>query len=210
MRSTARLEREALCDLFLEVGPDAPTLAGSWTTRDLAAHLVVRERRPDAAAGIAVDAAARHGERVRLAEADRPWPELVERVRSGPPVWSPMRLTPIDDLANSVEFFVHHEDVRRARPGWTVRQLPVALGMALDNGLRRMGWMLTRAAKVGIVAEPEGRPSLHLHRGNPVVTIRGPVGECVLYAYGRKDVARVTLHGPDAAVDQVRTARLGL
>ena len=46
-----RAERTALCDLFLAVGPDAPTLAGEWTTRDLAAHLVVRERRPDAAAG---------------------------------------------------------------------------------------------------------------------------------------------------------------
>jgi uncharacterized protein (TIGR03083 family) len=44
----ARAERAALCDLFDEVGPDAPTLCAGWTTRDLAAHLVIRERRADA------------------------------------------------------------------------------------------------------------------------------------------------------------------
>jgi hypothetical protein len=30
-----------LCDLFEELGPDAPTLLGAWTTRDLAAHVVL-------------------------------------------------------------------------------------------------------------------------------------------------------------------------
>ncbi len=39
-------ERAELCDLFDELGPDAPTLCGDWTTADLAAHLVVRERNP--------------------------------------------------------------------------------------------------------------------------------------------------------------------
>ena len=96
MSSPARAERAALCDLFLEVGPDAPTLCGGWTTRDLAAHLVVRERRPDAAPGIVSRVLAGHSEKVRIAETERPWPELVERVRSGPPVWNPMRFEPVD------------------------------------------------------------------------------------------------------------------
>ena len=37
---------------FDETGPDGPTLCEGWQTRDLAAHLVLRERRPDAAAGV--------------------------------------------------------------------------------------------------------------------------------------------------------------
>ena len=39
-------ERSELCDLFLAVGPEAPTLCDGWTTLDLAAHLVVREHDP--------------------------------------------------------------------------------------------------------------------------------------------------------------------
>ena len=45
-------ERTQLAKLLLEVGPDAPTLCGDWTTRDLAIHLYLRENRPDAAAGM--------------------------------------------------------------------------------------------------------------------------------------------------------------
>ena len=35
-------------------GPDEPTLCEGWNTRDLAAHLVLRESRPDAALGVVV------------------------------------------------------------------------------------------------------------------------------------------------------------
>ena len=57
MTAAAR-ERAALVTTMRAVGPDAPTLCGEWTTRDLAAHLVLRERRPDAAPGILVPALA--------------------------------------------------------------------------------------------------------------------------------------------------------
>ncbi len=36
-------EREELCDLFLELGPEAATLCEGWTSTDLAAHLVLQE-----------------------------------------------------------------------------------------------------------------------------------------------------------------------
>src|SRR5262249_60545235 len=42
----------ALCDTLERVGPAAPTLCEGWTTADLAAHLVVRERKPLAGPGI--------------------------------------------------------------------------------------------------------------------------------------------------------------
>ena len=54
MTSPVRRERYALCDTFEAVGPDAPTLCTPWRTRDLAAHLVIREGRPDAAVGLLV------------------------------------------------------------------------------------------------------------------------------------------------------------
>jgi uncharacterized protein (TIGR03085 family) len=205
----ARAERLALCEVFLEVGPDVPTLCEGWTARDLAAHLVVRERRPDTAPGIFVAALEGHTEKVRVAEAERPWPELVERVRSGPPRWNPMHLGPIDELANTVEFFVHHEDVRRAQAGWRPRALSPELEAGLAARLRRMGAVLTRRAKVGLVLQPTGGDPIRLHRGEPVVTISGPVGDLVLYVFGRKDAAQVELDGPPDAVERVRAASFG-
>jgi hypothetical protein len=39
-------ERAQLSDLLDELGPEAPTLLAPWTARDMAAHLVLRERDP--------------------------------------------------------------------------------------------------------------------------------------------------------------------
>lgn len=50
----ARSERSALADLLEQVGPAQPTLCAGWDTEDLLAHLLVRERRPDAAAGMLI------------------------------------------------------------------------------------------------------------------------------------------------------------
>jgi uncharacterized protein (TIGR03085 family) len=209
MTSAAAEERSALCDLFLSVGPDAATLCGDWTTRDLAAHLVVRERRPDGAAGIVVAPLAGYGEKVRRAEAGRPWTELVARVRHGPPVWNPSRLEPVDRVVNSIEFFVHHEDVRRAQPGSSPRQLGPDLEEAIAAAVARGGRLLTRKVRVGLTLEPDGRERIRLRAGRPEVTIRGPLGECVLYVYGRKSVARVELDGPADAVAAVEAAPFG-
>src|SRR3712207_3854506 len=114
MASVTRVERSALCDTMREVGPEALTLCGSWTARDMAAHLVVRERRPDAGPGSVSSFLTGYSDHVRQAEAQRPFEEIIERIRRGPPHWSPIRVEPIDRLVNTVEFFVHHEDLRRA------------------------------------------------------------------------------------------------
>jgi uncharacterized protein (TIGR03085 family) len=210
MTSPAAAERRALCDLFTAVGPDAPTLCGGWTTRDLAAHLIVRERRPDAGPGLLVEALAGYTERVRAAEAERPWAELVERVRRGPPGWNPTRWPAVDRLANSVEFFVHHEDVRRGGSDWQPRQLDAALEDAITESVARSGRLLTRRVEVGITLETKGRGPVRLRAGTPEVVVRGPIGECVLYVYDRKAVAQVQLDGPATAVAKVEAARLGL
>ena len=51
-------ERAALCDLFVQVGPAAPTLCEGWATYDLAAHLVIRERKPLSGPGLVMGGAA--------------------------------------------------------------------------------------------------------------------------------------------------------
>jgi uncharacterized protein (TIGR03085 family) len=208
--TTARRERLALCDLFLEVGPDAPTLCGDWTTRDLAAHLVMRERRPDGAIGIVIGAAAGHAEKVQRAIADTDWETLVERVRSGPPVWSPTRLASIDALANTTEFFVHHEDVRRAGESWEPRRLDAELVDRLHAGLK-MAKRLVASSEVGIVLEPtDDRAPVTAEDASPSVTVRGPVGELVLFVFGRQQVSEVELEGDDEAVEAVRSGAFGI
>src|SRR6476661_4751238 len=123
MESMSRTERAALCNSALEAGAQAPTLCEGWTVKDLVIHLLVRERDPLGAPGIVVpqlEGLTRFSER-RLADHD--FTNLVERVRQGPPRWSPMAIGPVDRAVNSLEYFVHHEDVRRAQPGWEPREL---------------------------------------------------------------------------------------
>src|SRR5689334_20030054 len=131
MPTIAQSERAELADLFQALGPDAPTLCSGWTTADLAAHLVVRERRPDSLPGIRLSALAPWTERVRVGARDRGYDRLISELRSGPPRLSPFGLPGVDGLANSVEMFVHHEDVRRAQDGWEPRPLDPSVHKAL-------------------------------------------------------------------------------
>ena len=101
-------ERLALCVTLEKAGPDAPTLCAGWTTRDLAAHLVLRERRPDAAAGIPGGPLAGHTAKVQQRLAATPYPALLATIRSGPPRLSPFAIPALDERVNTVEFFVHN------------------------------------------------------------------------------------------------------
>lgn len=198
---------------MLDVGPDAPTLCGDWTVRDLAAHLVIRERRPDGAAGLMIRPLAGYGDKVRRHEAERDFDELVERVRTGPPSFSPTKVAAIDRAINTVEFFVHHEDVRRAREGWEPRALDADLEGDLHGPFSKLVRLTGRRSPVGLRLEPEGFSAIVAKRsdeGAPSVTVRGSLGEIVLFMYGRQEHSRVDLDGPDDAVDQVRTTKFGI
>lgn len=205
----ARLRR-TLCEVFDDVGPDAPTLCEGWTARDLAAHLVVRESRPDAAAGILVKAAASYGDRIRRRVGARPWNDLVDTVRSGPPRLSPMRVPAVDDLTNTIEYFVHLEDVRRARSDRPVVALESAVDDALFHTMRRGARLLARKSPVGLVLAVNGRDPITAKSAQPSVTLRGPVGEIVLFLYGRSTVAQVEFDGPADAVERLRTTAFGI
>ncbi|HYN31977.1 MAG TPA: TIGR03085 family metal-binding protein [Ilumatobacteraceae bacterium] len=207
----AQQERAALCDLFSEVGPDAPTLCGDWTTRDLAAHLVVRERRPDAAVGIVISKAAGYTDKVQAGAAAAEWDDLIDTVRSGPPVWSPTRIAAIDKVANTVEFFVHHEDVRRAGGVWDPRELEVDLTDTLASMMSKMAKRMVRSSTIGIVLEPtDGHPSVVAKKAEPSVTVSGGIGELVMFVFGRQAHSQVALSGDETSIETVQHASFGI
>lgn len=205
--SVAQRERAALVETMRSLGPDAPTLCEGWTTRDLAAHLVIREYRPDAAPGILIPRFAGRTAKVQNDVAENTdWDALLDKVASGPPVYSPLKL--LDPVANIGEMFIHHEDVRRAQPGWTPRVLEPALAKSLRRTLPLMARM-TLAKVPGRVAlrSPEGKTVLIAGNG-PAVTVTGAPEELLLFSVGR--AARVEFDGDASAVQAVRDAPKGL
>ena len=206
----ARQERQELCDLLLEVGPDAPTLCAGWMTRDLAAHLVVRESRPDAAVGILVKPLAGYADSVQAKVAMRPWPELVRDVRTGPPLLSVFRLPGAQGLADPFEFAVHHEDVRRARPGWVPRELPTGEQDLLWQRLARAGRLLARKSPVGVALRRSDTGEMIIAKaGTPSVTLVGEPLELVLRLYGRSECL-VDVEGSEGAVASFESARFSV
>ncbi len=197
----AQRERRSLVEAMVAAGPDAPTLCGTWTVRDLAAHLIVRERRPDAAPGILLRPLAGRLESVQAKVAVKPFEDLVELVRTGPPWWSPLK--PVDAVANLSEMFVHHEDVRRAESGWEPRELAAEDEDRLWKLLRRMGRMAYRKSPVPLtLATPDGRSVAVVSGDGPGVTLTGKPSELLLHAFGREEV-RIATAGEDEAVRAV-------
>ncbi|MET8970698.1 TIGR03085 family metal-binding protein [Streptomyces hydrogenans] len=211
MSTHAKRERLLLADLLEAAGPDAPTLCEGWRTRDLAAHVVVRERRPDAAAGTLVPALKERLQRVQDEFAAKPYEELVQLVRTGPPRFSPFTIKQVDEGANVVEFYVHAEDVRRAQPGWSARELDPVFADALWSRLEKGARLLGRKAPVGLVLRRPNGQTVVAHKGTPVVTVSGEPGELTMYLYGRTDVAKVGLEGEPDAIELLNaTKQLGI
>jgi uncharacterized protein (TIGR03085 family) len=188
-------ERMEVCDLLLELGPDAPTLCEGWTTADLAAHLVLREHFH------------RWSDAQRAVEKAKGLPAMVARLRAGAPL-IPWRLPGIRNVFNGLEYFIHHEDVRRAN-GRDPRA-PMADLEALS--WRMVGYSARSVARrirpYGIeLVLPDGRR--RRYGSGEIVTLTGPATEFVLYLGGRRSAARVTLSGaPDAvaALERTKTA----
>ncbi|MDT0379977.1 TIGR03085 family metal-binding protein [Streptomyces sp. DSM 42041] len=210
MSTHARRERLLLADLLESAGPEAETLCGGWRTRDLAAHLVVRERRADAAGGIVLKPLAARLERVQAEFRDKPYEELIQLIRTGPPKFSPFSLKQVDEAANVVEFFVHAEDVRRAQPDWTPREIDPVFADALWRRLETVARLSGRRSPVGLVLRRPNGQTVVAHKGTPVVTVSGEPAELLLFAYGRQRVARVETEGDKDAVARVLEAELGL
>ncbi|NEY33282.1 TIGR03085 family protein [Streptomyces sp. PRKS01-65] len=211
MSTFAKRERLLLADLLETAGPDAPTLCEGWRTRDLAAHVVVRERRPDAAGGTLIRQLATRLDRVMEEYRAKPYEELIQLIRTGPPRFSPFSLKQVDEAANTVEFYVHTEDVRRAQPDWTPRELDPVFQDTLWSRLERTARLVARGIPTGLVLRrPNGQTAV-AHRGTPVVTATGEPSELLLFAFGRQDAAAVELDGEKDAIARLHeTKQLGI
>ncbi len=211
MTSFALLERSLLADDLDALGPDAPTLCAGWTTADLAAHVVVRERRPDTGLGLLLPRLAGYTDAVREHTKRRyRYPDLVALVRQRP-WWSPISNPAIDEAANTVEFFVHHEDARRGAGTAEPRSLPAEQERVLWRRLGPLARLILRrsTASVRLVAPGFGTHTAGTSTG-PVVTITGSPGELLLFVHGRQGAARVGIEGPEPEVAALRRARLGI
>ena len=198
--SFAARERRELADLLTELGPAAPTLCAGWDTAHLAAHLVVRERRPDALVGLGAEAAGGGGPLAswthRLEDQLRestPYAEVVDRLRGGPPAWSPMRgrscptaSTPPSSRSTTRTCAGPSRAGSRAGcRGGVQDALWTAAGLFARRAAagRRGGLVLRRSD----VAGEEKR------FGAAGTTVEGEPMELLLWAAGRRDVARVTV-----------------
>jgi uncharacterized protein (TIGR03085 family) len=202
-------ERAELCDLFVAKGPDAPTLCEGWATLDLAAHLLIRETDPRS--GLAILGGDRFASlETRLMDRARAqgYERIVERLRGGPPAlpWSLPGLRP---LLNDAEWFIHHEDVRRAN-GEGPRTDRPDLDAALWRNVRRTArFMLRRVRGTGVALEAPGFGEIPA-RATPNVRLVGGPQELVLYLSGRRAAAEVDITGSDEARAALESAPLGL
>lgn len=200
-------ERAAISDAFAERGPAQATLCEGWQTRDLLQHLVMRDAGP----------LRRLMTRKATTEAgarSAGWDELVDRFRAGPPLGSPFRLPGADSAANVEEFFVHHEDVRRAVPGWTRRGLPVEVEDAIWRRLRSpLGRLAVRRIRYGVHIQRAGGVGdgdhATLRAARPGIVVTGPPSELLMFLFGRQRAADVDLRGPADLRESLAHARLG-
>lgn len=215
----AQRERHAWCDAAARVGPDAPTLCEGWQVRDLAAHLAVRDSRPDATVAMMIPALRQHAHAVQAEFAAGDFDDLVDRVRTGPPRWSPTRLSAVDHTVNLVEFVVHHADVVRADPSWTAPPAPPhpgadpATASAVWSFLRRGGRLLYRDSPVGVVLRVPGSGRAVVRRpprGRGTVVLTGQGVELLLHAFGRVDHCHVEVAGEPSDVDAFAATALGV
>jgi uncharacterized protein (TIGR03085 family) len=205
------VERAQLCDSFDELGPGAPTLLDPWTTRDIAAHLVLRERDPLSGPGLVLPGAwSRVAQRRQDALALTDFARLTAALRSGPPRGF-FRIGWVRRVPSLNEFFVHHEDVRRAN-GRGPRTHEPAMDEALwHNVVCGRRFLARRLHGVGLQLQWAGTTrTVRARRGEPAALIAGPPGELLLYLFGRQGAAHVDLTGTEAAVEAVRRARFGM
>ncbi len=207
--------REVLAETLLAAGPDSPTLCEGWQTRDLAAHLYLRERKIAVGLGLLIPSLGKASEKAtsKLAaklKSPEAYAELIKTFRGGPPALSPLKIKALDETSNLIEYFVHTEDIRRAGDRWAPRALDEAYSDALWDDLIKRAAFLYRGVDLGIVLVRPTGPR-HVAKRAPVsVAIVGEPGELLMHAHGRTSQALVTFEGQPDAVALLQSADIGL
>ena len=202
-------ERRAFAETLEAVDPEAPTLAGSWTAADIAAHVVSLDRLggvPTFLGRTLVsrwairlnDVAGRFSETSIKAMRRRGFGWAIERLRSAPPG---LLVRPSVAAVGLFEVFVHHEDVRRASGPPATRGAPDGLPAAIP-------WLLRyhRALLPNVMLLVRGAETEFSFGEGPEVVLEGDPAEVVLWLAGRGEVADVRLSGDENAVMRLRQA----
>jgi uncharacterized protein (TIGR03085 family) len=124
-----------------------------------------------------------------------------------------MALPPLDRAVNTMEYFVHHEDIRRAVPGWTPRELTEHEQKVIWKSLSVAGKGLVRSAGVPVeIRWPrEGRErSAVLRKGEDPAVVSGAPAELAMFLFGRDQHSGLEFSGGRAAVEALQKAKLGL
>ncbi len=206
--SFAQKERERLAQLLLELGPDAPTLNDGWQTKDLAVHLLIRERKPLAAAGIVLPVAQSLLHREEQQQHARSYEDVVREWSAGPPAF----IAPINTAMNTAEHFIHHEDVRRGGGVVEPREFSREVDRQLMQLVKRFGRLVLRKSPIPIVLTPPTLPPVTVggqagvaERGDNVARVFGSPGELLLWVSGR-DAVDITLGGNSEALTGFKRA----
>lgn len=209
-QSLVTSERASLSDDLVSFGPDAPTILPGWGAQELLEHLIVREQRPDLALGVLVPVPAishwAESERAKLRDLD--WAAQVAKFRSGPQRFSPVR--GLDRIMNTGEYFVHHEDLLRARPGWAPRDLGEPAERELWGVVRHMGRALVHADVDLTLVSPLGGVRVPAKHSEGSIRVTGKPSELLLWAFGRDRVARVDIQGEPAAIEALNRGSRGV
>ena len=200
----ARRQRALLCDLFLELGPDAPTLNEGWTTQDLAAHLYIREHKPLAMPGMFVAKFADTTERIQNEAIQKlGFVGLVEKLRT-----PALLIRPVDAIMNGAEYYIHHEDVLRAND--RSQKLTSGDERALRGPLKMFAGRLVKAYGDRVVLDTIDGEELELGRGTRPVHVVGAASEILLFVSGRGEHAKVEFVGEPEAVALLRQSATGI
>jgi uncharacterized protein (TIGR03085 family) len=208
MTSLAKRERVAISQLLRKLGPDAPTLCEGWNSFDLLVHLVSRETRPDAAIGLVVPALSSYTSKVAQDIKSRGFENLITEFEHGPKRTSFFALPGVDNLANSFEFLIHHEDLLRGQPDYSPRTLDEDDKKLIWKRFTQSGKLLMRKAKVGIIAQSD-QGTYTIKSGNSCVTMKGEVIDLLLFAYGRKAHVNIEFEGEESAIRILKETKFG-
>jgi uncharacterized protein (TIGR03085 family) len=108
-----------------------------------------------------------------------------------------------------MEFFVHHEDVRRAQTGWEPRPGDPRRAAALWVLLGPAARVLYRHSPVGVVLRTPDGLERTVRGGARSVTLVGAPEELTLHAFGRAQT-EVDIDGDQMDVAGLQGSRRGL
>lgn len=185
-------ERQFTANTLSKLTPSqwqADSLCDGWTVEDVAAHLIVREGLI-APIGIVFERFHKvHDNAIKRVES-KGHEYIVNRVRKCP--WY------MPAVVNVAEFYVHNEDIlrgglhlHRPAPSGEVAEL---LWRSLKGIAKVRSNMVTDLGRVTLVNKQTGQ-ELHVKAkdGDKSTTITGDPGELLLYFYGRRAAAKVTI-----------------